>query len=151
MGNAVYLSFCTPWGFSYALSFIVWDKLHPPLSHVKLLYPAIQASIICQSHQDSCLELLRWIDRKRPSLIFGVHSYIVFNYTLIFRHSPIGAVPELLILNNLNPISIRIQDKGDVLHAAIRKSLLPVYLLILKALAGSIKIINRDAYNRSVP
>lgn len=51
---------------------------------------------------------------------------------------------KLLVLDNLNPVTIGVQQKRDVLHSSICQSLLPANLKILKPLAGGIQVINRD-------
>jgi hypothetical protein len=51
---------------------------------------------------------------------------------------------ELLVLDNLDPVAIRVQQKGNILHASICKSLLPANVLILESLAGSFKVIHRN-------
>lgn len=50
-----------------------------------------------------------------------------------------------VVLDNLNPVSIGVQQESDVVHAAVRQSLLPVALEILKSLASSVQVIHRDA------
>lgn len=54
-------------------------------------------------------------------------------------------VREALILNNLNPVAIRIQHKRHILHPAIRQPLLPVDLEPLEPGARRIEVIDRDA------
>lgn len=51
---------------------------------------------------------------------------------------------KLLVLDNLNPVTIGVQQKRDVLHPSICQSLLPANLEILEPLAGGIQVINRD-------
>jgi hypothetical protein len=49
-----------------------------------------------------------------------------------------------LVLDNLNPVTIGVQQKGNVLHAPVCESLLPADILILKSLASSFEIVNRN-------
>ncbi len=56
----------------------------------------------------------------------------------------------MLVLNNLNPIAIRVQNEGDVLHASICKPLLPVDIQRLETRTRSVQIINRNAYQQSL-
>ena len=58
--------------------------------------------------------------------------------------SPLSPLLQSLILNNLNPISIRIQQKCHILHPPISKSLLPVNLQIIESLTRSIEIVNAN-------
>ena len=62
---------------------------------------------------------------------------------------PVGSSLQFFVLNYLNPVVVGIEDKGNILHATICKSLLPVHAKILEALAGSIKIINRNTCTES--
>lgn len=50
-----------------------------------------------------------------------------------------------VVLDNLNPVSIGVQQESNVVHAAICQSLLPVALEILKSLASSIQVIYGNA------
>ncbi len=52
----------------------------------------------------------------------------------------------MLVLDNLNPIAIRVQNEGDVPHASICKPLLPVDIQRLETCASSVEIIDRNAY-----
>lgn len=63
---------------------------------------------------------------------------------LCTRNLPLSPLLQLLILNNLNPISIRIQQKRHILHPPIRKSLLPLNLQIIESLTRSIQIIHTN-------
>lgn len=51
---------------------------------------------------------------------------------------------KLLVLDNLNPVTIGVQQKGNVLHASVCESLLPADILILKSLASSFEIVDRN-------
>lgn len=51
---------------------------------------------------------------------------------------------KLLILDNLDPVAIRVQEESHVLHSAVRQSLLPVDVQVLKALAGSTDVVDGD-------
>lgn len=59
----------------------------------------------------------------------------------IHQHLPIGSLLKLFVLNDLNPIVVRIKNKCHILHSAISQSLLPIDALFLKALASSLKIV----------
>ena len=54
---------------------------------------------------------------------------------------------QIIVLNDLDPIVIRIKNECNGLHATISKPLFPLDVHVIKALAGCIKIINRDAYS----
>jgi len=64
----------------------------------------------------------------------------------MYVNLPVCSSLQLLILNNLNPIVVRIEDKCHVFHATICKPLLPVNTLVIKALACRIKVINGNTY-----
>lgn len=55
-----------------------------------------------------------------------------------------------LVLNNLNPVVVRVKQEGNVLHAPVSESLLPVALQVLKTLARRVKIVNTNACKWSV-
>lgn len=50
-----------------------------------------------------------------------------------------------LLANDFHPVSIGIQDKGNVPHAPIRQLLLKLVTGILDALAGGLQVVNADA------
>lgn len=54
------------------------------------------------------------------------------------RHSKLvlASILQSLVLNDLNPIIIRVQYEGNIPHAAICKSLFPVNTLVLESLAS---------------
>jgi hypothetical protein len=62
----------------------------------------------------------------------------------ISRHLEVLLARKLLVLNNLDPVAIRVQQEGNVLHASVCKSLLPANVHILESLASSFKVIHRD-------
>lgn len=64
----------------------------------------------------------------------------------ISKHLEVLLARELLVLNNLDPVAIRVQQEGNVLHASVCKSLLPANVHILESLASSFKVIHRDTY-----
>lgn len=43
-----------------------------------------------------------------------------------------------VVLDNLNPVSIGVQQESNVVHAAVCQPLLPVALEVLKSLASSV-------------
>jgi hypothetical protein len=61
-----------------------------------------------------------------------------------FSLLPVCPTLELLILDDLDPVIVRVKDKRHILHATICQPLLPVYSQILKTLASSIQIVHRD-------
>ena len=61
------------------------------------------------------------------------------------RPLEVGLVGEPLILHNLDPVTVRVQDEGHVLHAAVCEALLPVDLHVFKALARRVEVVHRDA------
>jgi len=50
---------------------------------------------------------------------------------------------QCLILNNFNPIAVRIEDESDILHPAVGEPFLPVDILGLEARTRCVKIIDR--------
>lgn len=57
---------------------------------------------------------------------------------------PVSSTLNSLILHHLNPISIGIQNKCDIVHPPISQALLKVHFQRLKAVARSREVINRD-------
>jgi len=51
---------------------------------------------------------------------------------------------ELLVLDNLNPVAIRVEDESNALHAAVGQPLLPVDTLLFPPLASRINVIHGD-------
>jgi hypothetical protein len=47
--------------------------------------------------------------------------------------------------NNLNPVSIWIENKGNMLHSAVTKFLLELVARILDSLAGSLDVVDGNA------
>jgi hypothetical protein len=58
----------------------------------------------------------------------------------------VGLACEALVLDNLNPVSVRVQDEGHVLHAAVRQPLLPIDVERLETAAGCLEVVDRDAW-----
>lgn len=52
---------------------------------------------------------------------------------------------EALVLDNLDPITIRVQQESHILHTTVREPLLPIGIERLKSLARSFNIIDRNA------
>lgn len=59
---------------------------------------------------------------------------------------PIASPLHLFVLDNLNPIAIRIQHKRNVLHPPVRESLFPIDSFFFETLAGCVDVIDRNAY-----
>lgn len=59
----------------------------------------------------------------------------------------VASTLKCLVLDNLHPIVIRIQDECHVLHPSIRKALLPVNIQRLEPITGSIEIVDGDTCN----
>jgi hypothetical protein len=57
----------------------------------------------------------------------------------------VGLACEALVLDNLNPVSVRVQDEGHVLHAAVRQPLFPIDVERLETAARGIEVVDRDA------
>lgn len=76
-------------------------------------------------------------------LLIIVHVVVVYRD----KYLPVSSVLELLVLNNLNPIVIRIKHKCYILHASISQTLLPVNTLVLESLACGVEIVNRNTYH----
>ena len=51
----------------------------------------------------------------------------------------------LKVSTYLNPIIVRIQDEGDILHSTVSHPFLPIDTLLFKALARSLHVIDCDA------
>ncbi len=49
---------------------------------------------------------------------------------------------KLLVLDNLDPVTIRVEHKGNVVHAAIRKPLLPANIEALHALTCCLNVVH---------
>jgi hypothetical protein len=58
---------------------------------------------------------------------------------------PVAGALDGFVLNDLNPVSIWIQEEGDILHPSIGEALLPADLQRLEASACRIKVIDRNA------
>lgn len=56
----------------------------------------------------------------------------------------ISSLLDRLLPDNLNPVSIRVQDKSDVVHPTISELLLELIPSILNPLAGRLNMVNRD-------
>ena len=59
---------------------------------------------------------------------------------------PIAGSLYLLVLDDFNPVAIRVKNEGNVLHATVCQALLPTYSLVVETLARGVKIIYRDTY-----
>jgi hypothetical protein len=79
----------------------------------------------------------------RPSLAQG--SYIQPR-KCIPGALEVGLACEALVLDNLNPVSVGVQDEGDILHAAVRQPLLPIDVERLETAAGGLEVVNRDTW-----
>jgi hypothetical protein len=55
---------------------------------------------------------------------------------------PVVGALNRFVLNDFNPVSIRIQEEGHILHSSIREALLPAYLQRFEASACGIKVID---------
>ena len=62
----------------------------------------------------------------------------------MYNKLPISGTLDSLVLHYLDPISIGIQNKCDVVHAPVSQALLKVHLQRLEAVARSLKVVNRD-------
>ena len=60
----------------------------------------------------------------------------------------LGLILQVTILNDLNPVIVRVKNESHSFHTTISESLLPIYLQIVKSLARCIEIINRDTWIR---
>jgi hypothetical protein len=59
--------------------------------------------------------------------------------------APLHFPLQLLILDNLDPVSIRIQNKSNTLHPSIGQSLLPLDAQSVESLTRGIQVVNRHA------
>lgn len=57
----------------------------------------------------------------------------------------LGSLLEWLLANDLAPVTIGVEDKGNVPHATVRQLLLERVTAILDALAGGLEVVNADA------
>jgi hypothetical protein len=101
----------------------------------------------------SLLSMLIWIDRAKillqatcafphdRAIYYWQKSHFDLNSILV-------AVP--VVLHNLDPVIIGIQHECNGAHAAVRQSLLPIDLKILKSLASGVQVINRNAYSINI-
>ena len=55
---------------------------------------------------------------------------------------PVAGALQRLVLNHLNPVVVRVEDKGHGFHAAISQALLPVDIQALETFAGSIEVVD---------
>jgi hypothetical protein len=62
----------------------------------------------------------------------------------------VGLLREPLVLDDLNPVSIRVQDECNVLHAAVGQPLLPVDVERLETGAGGVEVVDRDTWTELV-
>lgn len=60
------------------------------------------------------------------------------------HYLPVAGALERLVLNHLNPVVVRVEDKRYVPHATIGQALLPVDILAFEAITGGIEVINRN-------
>ena len=56
----------------------------------------------------------------------------------------VGLAREALVLDNLDPVVVGVQDKGDILHAAVRQPLLPVDVERLEPGTSGVDVVDRD-------
>lgn len=54
-------------------------------------------------------------------------------------------VTVLLVLDDLNPVVVRIENESHVLHSSIGETLLPVDIQRFESLAGGVQIVHRNA------
>lgn len=85
-----------------------------------------------------------------PCPLYIVSSAILIQcYTLRRGHrfsSPVTPrLLQTLILNDLNPVVVWVEDKRDILHSPVREPLLPVHILVLEPLARRIEVVDADA------
>jgi hypothetical protein len=64
--------------------------------------------------------------------------------TLLQRQSPVRASLDPFVLDHLQPISVWVQDKSNVLHSPFGQPLLPLDAFGIQELASFVKVINRD-------
>jgi hypothetical protein len=58
------------------------------------------------------------------------------------RHlSPVSGLLQLLVLYHFDPVVVRVEDEGDVLHSSVGKALLPVDLLLFQEGTGLVQVI----------
>ena len=58
---------------------------------------------------------------------------------------PSGLASEALVLHDLDPVAVGVEQEGDVLHAAVGEALLPAGVEVLEPLAGGVDVVDRDA------
>src|SRR5699024_1198523 len=75
---------------------------------------------------------------------FSQNSIIPVSASPSSIHLEVGLASKPLVLNDLDPVSIRIQQESHILHPPVGKPLLPAALQVLEALARRVKVIHRD-------
>lgn len=65
-------------------------------------------------------------------------------FTPHFDRSPFASALQSLILNDLDPVTIWVKHKGDILHSAISQPLLPVNAEIIEASTSSVEVVDGD-------
>lgn len=62
----------------------------------------------------------------------------------MYRALPVAGALERFVLDHFDPVVIRVEDEGHIVHATIRQAFLPVDLQALEAFAGGIQVVDRD-------
>lgn len=57
---------------------------------------------------------------------------------------PVGSALDALVLDHFDPVSIRIQEEGHIVHPTVGQALLEVDLENLEALTSCLEVIDRD-------
>lgn len=58
--------------------------------------------------------------------------------------SAVAGALQSRVLHHLDPVVVRVEDEGDLLHPAIGKPFLPVDIQRLEAVTSRVEVVNRD-------
>jgi hypothetical protein len=75
-----------------------------------------------------------------------MQSPFLQGFILHLPYLPVRGALDALVLDHLNPVVVRIQDKGDVAHATVSQALLEGNIGRVKSVAGRLEVIDRDTY-----
>lgn len=75
-----------------------------------------------------------------------MQSPFLQGFILHLPYLPVRGALDALVLDHLNPVVVRIQDKGDVAHATVSQALLEGNIDRVKSVAGRLEVIDRDTY-----
>lgn len=71
-------------------------------------------------------------------------AFAIYNSFTMVLH--VRGALDALVLDHLDPVSIRVQHKGDVVHAAVSQTLLEIDLERLEAVTCGLEVVDGDTY-----